>query len=146
MEIRPYAETDHDRLVDIWHRAVIRTHDFLTEEDISYYYGFVQGGALNSVEIWVARDESGEPSGFVGLDGAKVEMLFVDPERHGQGTGKALLDHVVALKGKPVTVDVNEQNGGALGFYRRYGFEQIGRSELDGSGKPFPLLHLKLDS
>ncbi|MFG0216780.1 acetyltransferase, partial [Brevibacillus porteri] len=26
----------------------------------------------------------------------------------------------------------------------RYGFVQTGRSELDGSGKPFPLLHLDL--
>lgn len=25
------------------------------------------------------------------------------------------------------------------------GFEQIGRSELDGQGNPFPLLHLRLN-
>ena len=41
-------------------------------------------------------------------------------------------------------VDVNEQNPQALGFYRHLGFEQVGRSPLDGQGRPFPLLHLRL--
>ncbi|MGY0625916.1 MAG: GNAT family N-acetyltransferase, partial [Paraglaciecola chathamensis] len=41
-------------------------------------------------------------------------------------------------------VDVNEQNPKALGFYQRIGFKVVGRSELDGQGKPYPLLHLAL--
>ena len=40
--------------------------------------------------------------------------------------------------------DVNEQNLKALGFYLSRGFEQIGRSELNGQGKPFPLIHMRL--
>jgi hypothetical protein len=43
-----------------------------------------------------------------------------------------------------VLVDVNEQNEQALGFYLRMGFEVEGRSELDSTGKPFPLLHMRL--
>ena len=41
-------------------------------------------------------------------------------------------------------VDVNEQNPQALGFYQHYGFEVIDRSPLDGSGKPYPILHMAL--
>jgi putative acetyltransferase len=41
-------------------------------------------------------------------------------------------------------VDVNEQNEQALGFYRHLGFEVVGRSPLDGQGKPYPLLHMTL--
>jgi putative acetyltransferase len=41
-------------------------------------------------------------------------------------------------------VDVNEQNPQGVGFYRHMGFEQVGRSELDGQGNPFPLLHMRL--
>jgi putative acetyltransferase len=37
---------------------------------------------------------------------------------------------------------VNEQNEGACAFYRKLGFRQVGRSELDDSGRPFPILHL----
>jgi putative acetyltransferase len=39
---------------------------------------------------------------------------------------------------------VNEQNPQAVGFYEHIGFLITGRSTLDGQGKPFPLLHMKL--
>lgn len=142
-EITPYQESDHDLLVDIWYRAVCRTHAFLTDADIEFYREIVQNGALREVEIWVGRNENKEPTGFVGLVGTKIEMLFVDPEYHGKGIGSRLIKHVQQLKGNKLQVDVNEQNEGACAFYKRFGFVQIGRSELDGSGKPFPLLHLE---
>ena len=41
-------------------------------------------------------------------------------------------------------VDVNEQNEQAIGFYQHYGFKTISRSELDGTGKPYPILHMEL--
>jgi putative acetyltransferase len=41
-------------------------------------------------------------------------------------------------------VDVNEQNHQAFGFYQRFGFAVTGRSDTDGQGKPYPLLHLGL--
>ena len=145
-EITPYQENDHDLLVDIWYRAVCRTHTFLSEADIRFYRDIVQNGALREVEIWVRRNENKEPTGFIGLVGTKIEMLFVDPEYHGMGIGSRLIKHAQKLKGNTLQVDVNEQNDGARAFYKRVGFEQIGRSELDGSNKPFPLLHLEAGS
>ncbi|MNN83835.1 putative N-acetyltransferase YjaB [compost metagenome] len=41
-------------------------------------------------------------------------------------------------------LDVNEQNAQALGFYLHQGFEVVGRSETDGMGQPYPLLHMRL--
>ena len=41
-------------------------------------------------------------------------------------------------------LDVNEQNPQALGFYFKQGFEVIGRSEVDGMGQHYPLLHMRL--
>lgn len=142
--IVPYQAHDHDKLVDIWHRAVVQTHSFLTEADIEFYYELVRNGALQEVEIWVELNEDHEPVGFIGIDGSKIEMLFVDPNYHGRGVGRRLIKHVETLKGGDLRVDVNEQNIGACGFYERLGFVQIGRSELDSSGRPFPLLHLEL--
>lgn len=42
------------------------------------------------------------------------------------------------------TVDVNEQNTQAVGFYARAGFTVTGRSPVDDEGRPYPLLHLAL--
>lgn len=138
-----FQEAHHERLADIWHRAVRATHRFLTEEDIAFYHDMVRGGALREVELWVHLNDRDEPIGFIGLDGSKIEMLFVDPSSHGQGIGSRLIRHAQALKGRRLQVDVNEQNDGACAFYERFGFVRTGRSELDGSGRPFPLLHLE---
>ncbi|MNY60791.1 putative N-acetyltransferase YjaB [compost metagenome] len=98
---------------------------------------------LPAVNVWVAVDGTGQPCGFIGLSGNKVEMLFIDQDQRGKGVGKALLEHAETLHNE-LQLDVNEQNPQASGFYRHYGFEITGRSALDGQGNPFPLLHMKL--
>ena len=70
-------------------------------------------------------------------------MLFIHPAARGQGAGRRLLTYAVDSLGA-TTLDVNEQNEQAVGFYLRMGFEVVGRSECDGMGKPYPLLHLRL--
>lgn len=140
--IVPFDETYYDQLVDIWYRAVLETHHFLEQDDIAFYREVVQGGALREAEIWMACDERMEPRGFMGLNGTKIEALFVDPDLHGKGIGRLLLQHAEHIVGPKLQVDVNEQNSGACAFYRRLGFVQVGRSELDGTGKPYPILHL----
>lgn len=49
-------------------------------------------------EVWLAEEE-GCPVGFLGCDGAHVEMLFVEPEYFGRGVGKVLLRHARDLHG-----------------------------------------------
>ena len=41
-------------------------------------------------------------------------------------------------------VDVNEQNIQAVGFYKYIGFNVYKRSDLDGEGKEYPILHMQL--
>lgn len=86
---------------------------------------------------------AGMPAGFLGLRGDKVEMLFVDPARRGQGVGTRLLEHA-RQRHPTLLVDVNEQNPAAHGFYRHYGFWDVGRSVTDDAGRPFPLIHMRL--
>jgi putative acetyltransferase len=138
-----FDDTGYDRLVTIWYRAVRATHHFLDDTDLAFYRDIVAGGALRSLELWMACEERGKPQGFIGLDGKKIEALFVDPDVHGHGIGGRLIEHAGKLKGPDLRVDVNEQNAGACAFYRRLGFEQVGRSELDDTGRPYPILHLE---
>ena len=82
-------------------------------------------------------------AGLPRVTARQVEMLFVDPAFQRRGIGRALLDF--ARRRWPcLLLDVNEQNGAAAQFYFKYGFTAIGRSELDGQGRPYPLLHLCL--
>jgi putative acetyltransferase len=132
---------DLPRLVEVWEAAVRATHHFLSEDDIQFFKPLVRDAYLHAVKLACVRAEDGRVSGFLGTAGGVIEMLFIDPAQHGRGIGKALLEHARRME-DATRVDVNEQNPQALGFYLAQGFEVIGRSPLDGSGKPFPILHL----
>ena len=139
--IRKIKNTDYPRLMEIWESAVLNTHDFLKEKDFLYYkeqlpvyfqyvtlFGFEQEGIL---------------VGFIGVKEENLEMLFIDNNYRGRGIGKALItyaiDHLQVTK-----VDVNEQNIQAVGFYKYMGFNIYKRSNLDGEGKEYPILHMQL--
>ena len=83
--------------------------------------------------------------GFIVTDENRLEMLFITPNNRGKGTGKLLLQYAINQLGI-TEVDVNEQNPQAVGFYQYMGFIQYARSEIDGEGNPFPILHMKLNT
>lgn len=43
----------------------------------------------------VGENDRGIPAAFMGIDGQKLEMLFVSGEARGRGLGKALLGYGV---------------------------------------------------
>lgn len=141
MNIRKADPADFESLLGIWQASVRATHHFLSERDILSLVPVVRDQALPNLEVWVLCGESSEPVGFMGLDGNKLEALFIAPDSFGKGGGRQLLAHARALKGA-LLVDVNEQNPAATQFYLANGFRQVGRSPLDADGRPFPLLHL----
>jgi putative acetyltransferase len=142
MTIVPVSEPDYPRLVAIWEASVRATHDFLTEADIQLMKPLILHEYLGAVDLAAVQDDAGALVGFLGTSGRKIEMLFVAPERRGEGVGRMLVEHAFDRLGCD-EVDVNEQNPQAVGFYRRMGFRVAGRSPRDGQGNPFPLLHLK---
>lgn len=142
MQIRSGTAGDHEKLVEIWLQSVRATHDFLTEEEIQALLPEVRDSALSQLELWVLCADEDIPIGFMGLVDSSLEGLFLSPDWIGRGGGKLLLEHARKLKG-PLTVDVNEQNPSAIGFYEANGFEIVGRSETDDAGRPYPLLHMR---
>ncbi|MGI4843094.1 MAG: acetyltransferase [Janthinobacterium lividum] len=140
--IRLSTDADTAALTDIWRASVRATHDFLRDADFREIAALVAEHYLPATRVWVAADAAGRPCGFLGLTGAHVDALFVDPASRGQGTGRRLLAHAESIAGR-LTVDVNEQNLQALGFYRHLGFTATGRSPTDDAGRPYPLLHMR---
>ena len=137
------SPTDYVEVVDVWEASVRATHHFLPESDIQYFKPLILEQYLDQVALSCLRDQKGKIAGFLGVAQGKIEMLFIHPAVRGQGIGKRLLFHAVQELGA-TEVDVNEQNEQAVGFYQHLGFKVIGRSPLDGMGKPYPLLHMEL--
>jgi putative acetyltransferase len=141
----PILAEDIPRTVDVWEASVRATHDFVNEADIQFFRPLVRDALPQMAQSACIRDQAGQVAGFIAAADCKVEMLFIHPDWRGHGGGSRLLRHAIETFGA-TTLDVNEQNEQAVGFYLQQGFEVVGRSELDGTGKPYPLLHLRLRS
>lgn len=135
--------SDYPELVQVWEDAVRATHDFLPEGYILLLRDKILRQYLDAVMLVCCRAPNGSIQGFIGVAQGRVDMLFVAPAWHGHGVGKRLLRHAVSVLNAQ-TLDVNEQNPKALGFYLHEGFEVTGHSPTDGLGQPYPLLHMRL--
>lgn len=140
IRIRHSRPDDGEHVIAIWRRAVDATHDFLSPDDRQAIDDLVCS-FLPQAQLHVAANTEDLPIGFMLIYDGHMEALFVDPASSGAGIGKALVRHGLELHPN-LTTDVNEQNGRALGFYEHMGFKRIGRSPVDGQGRPYLLIHL----
>ena len=140
--IFPVESDDYPRVVEVWEASVRATHHFVAEADIEIFRPIVQS-AVPDLTSMCMRDTDGKVAGYISVSSGIVHMLFIHPDWRGKGIGKWLLRYAIDFL-EATTLDVNEQNAQAVGFYLHMGFEVAGRSELDGTGKPYPLLHMRL--
>jgi putative acetyltransferase len=142
LAIRPSRPDEGERIVSIWRAAVDATHDFLVPSDRAAIDVDARAYCM-AAPLWVAVDARGELIAFMGLSEARLDALFVDPQRRGRGVGQALVSFASSLH--PVLdTEVNAQNGQAVGFYRKLGFIETGYSPTDDQGRPYPLIHMRL--
>lgn len=138
-EIRKCGHADYPALIRLWERSVRATHSFLAESDILNIKEKLAVDYFPCVALTCAETD-GVVTGFIGVSGDKIEMLFVDPSCFAKGIGSLLIGRAIASGA--AFVDVNEQNYSALAFYKAKGFKIVGRSHTDDAGMPYPILHL----
>ncbi|UOU98513.1 GNAT family N-acetyltransferase [Chryseobacterium daecheongense] len=141
-QIRLAQPKDYPRIMEIWESSVKATHDFLKVEDFNYFKEVIPKDYLPHLEVFLIV-ENDEAKGFASVAEGNLEMLFIHNDSRGKGYGKKLFQFMKDKTGL-TKVDVNEQNSQAIGFYEKLGFRPIGRSEKDGSGKDYPLIHMSL--
>ena len=148
MHVRPARAEDRARLLELWERSARATHHFLDDSDVVTLRPLVaEELASDAIDWWVLLSAAEIPIGFLGFANDAIEALFIDPDHHRRGAGTFLVAHAQALAADRVlTVDVNEQNEGAVRFYQAHGFAVVGRSPLDAGGRAFPMLHMKRTS
>lgn len=141
-EVQKAGKEDYVRIMLVWESSVKAIHHFLKQEDFEFYQNILPG-FFPELDLYVLRSEE-EIVAFMGISGKNLEMLFVSGEVRGKGYGKTLLECAIN-KFHITEVDVNEQNRQAVGFYEKFGFNVVGRSEKDSMGKDYPILHLRLN-
>lgn len=122
-EIRQYKVTDLEGVLDSWEVATRLAHPFMTDEFIAQERKNVAEIYMPNTDTWVAELD-GEIKGFIALMGNEVGAIFLQPNCHGQGIGKALMDKAQEIHGN-LEVDVFKINNIGRNFYSKYGFEQL---------------------
>lgn len=134
---------DYVELINVWEQSVRATHHFLSEAHLQDIKIQILGVYFDAVVLSCIKNDDGAIIGFSGVSEQKLEMLFVLPSAQGQGVGSMLCRH--AIENQAVSlVDVNEENPQALKFYEKMGFRIMARSNIDGEGRPYPILHLSM--
>ncbi|GAA4694088.1 hypothetical protein GCM10023226_35210 [Nocardioides nanhaiensis] len=88
-------------------------------------------GGRGGHEVWVAQEARGRVVGYLRLDDAWLEDLYVHPAAAGAGVGSALLGLAQAARPAGFSLWVFESNAPARAFYARHGLVELERT--DGS-------------
>lgn len=126
----------------IWEDSVRATHLFLSEAKIQTIKAYVPQALTGVSHLLVAERAQGQPVAFMGIEGPRLEMLFLSPAERGAGLGRQLLEYGIRHYHLQ-KLTVNEQNPQAVGFYQHMGFETYRRTDCDEQGGPYPLLYMK---
>lgn len=130
--VRPYNKSDLDDVLLSWERAVKIAHPFLNNEFLELERYNIPNVYLPNTETWVVEREK-RVIGFISLIGNEVGAIFVQPEFHGSGAGRALMDKAQELHGD-LEVEVFKANLIGCDFYSKYGFELINEKTHQQTG------------
>lgn len=143
MQNKKVTPQDYDTILNLWEASVTATHHFLSFEDLQQIKAELPLYLPKlDVRLWYADDEL---IGFSAINQNHLEALFLNPTKIGQGYGKQMMQSLIHDFGV-TTVDVNKDNENAKMFYLKSGFSIVGESLTDDAGRPYPILHLKLNS
>jgi putative acetyltransferase len=84
-------------------------------------------------------EKDGAPLGFTLVTQAHLDMLFVSPDRTGQGIGAALLADAEARGTR--TLEIFRDNFAARRFYERHGWLVARSYERDFLGRRYAFVH-----
>ena len=138
--IREYRANDLGGVISSWEHANEIAHSFLPKEFVDKVRHDIPNLYLPNAETWVA-DCNGRIVGFIALIGNEIGAVFVEPEFHSTGIGRALVDKAQELRGE-LEVEVFELNAIGRKFYSRYGFRLMSEKKHEDTGNK--VLRLKL--
>jgi putative acetyltransferase len=121
--IRKYKEVEIPVLLEIWEKAALIAHPFLSDEFHQMVKGAMKDMYLPNSDTWV-YEESGNIIGFISMAKSEIGGLFVDPNQQSKGIGTALVNHISQFH-KTLEVEVFEENKIGKPFYEKHGFKMM---------------------
>ncbi len=132
--IRPMAPADAAALTALW---VASWRDAMPAIDFGARRGWL-AALLADPAIDTLVAEANAPLGFASLRreprGTVLEQITVAPGAKGGGVARALMAAAKAGATEALTLEVNQANARALGFYAREGFTRTGAGRNPNSG------------
>jgi ribosomal protein S18 acetylase RimI-like enzyme len=125
MKIRPFVESDQDRVIDLWNRCGLLRPWNDPHKDIARKLKVQR-------ELFLIGEIDGRVVAvmMVGYEGHRgwVNYLAVDPERQRQGLGREMMAEaeirLKALGCPKIQLQVRRDNAEAIAFYRRLGYAE----------------------
>lgn len=139
MNIRQYNTSDLEAVLSSWEAATRLAHPFMTDDFLAQERKNVGEIYMPNTDTWVAELD-GNVVGFVALMGNEIGAIFLQPNYHGKGIGKALMDKANELHSS-LEVEVFKANAIGRKFYSKYGFELLEEKHHESTGQP--LLRLR---
>ena len=144
IEVKERTTTLINQLLEVWEDSIKATHLFLAKEEINNIKKYVPQALKEVQHLLIIENEKNTPIAFMGIEEAKLEMLFIKNSERGKGLGKKLLNY--GIENYNINkLSVNEQNPNAKEFYEHMGFRTYKRTELDEQGNPYPILYMRLE-
>jgi putative acetyltransferase len=133
VQVREYRKSDLEAVLSSWEEATRLAHPFMTDEFISQERKNVAEIYLPNTDMWVVETDN-KVEGFIALMGNEVGAIFLQPDFHGRGAGKALMDKAQELHGD-LEVEVFKENDIGRKFYSQYGFKLLGEKLHEPTGQ-----------
>lgn len=123
-----------------WHHTYDEIYGVETVNEITADWHSLQS-LLQALEhpsglFLISKEKTIDGMAYATLDGQKIMLhqLYVDPQFHGKGKGKAL--HEAVRKGFPeakyISLEVEPQNTQAINFYKKLGYVSVADTENCG--------------
>lgn len=122
--IRPYHEKDFEIIVKFWFEATQIATPELSKRMNYEFQGareYFKNFVVPANQMWV-YELNQQPVGFIGLQNDFIDRLYVNPQFHRQGIGKALLEFSKTLSPNHLWLYTHQANFHARSFYEKNNF------------------------
>lgn len=138
LKVRPYVAADEDVAVELWQRTWQHAYpeiDFA--ERVGWWRERWRSELVPRARILVVEMDD-ELEGFVIVEplSGYLDQIVVAPEFWGSNVAALLIDAAKSVSPAGLELLVNQDNGRAIAFYEKNGFEMAGDDVNPTSGRP----------